>query len=649
VSQKSIEPTKPTKAKTKDAASLCLLDALAGGAVVTAWDRFEAQQPQCHFGSNGICCRICSMGPCRVIGDQVGVCGANADTIVARNLARMIAGGSAAHSDHGRDVAMTLLAMAEGEAKDYTIKSQEKLLALAEEYGIKTEGKEPKKIAKEIAEIALSEFGQQQGKLRFLSRAPKRRQERWEAQGVWPRGIDREVVELMHRTTMGVDNDYHNILKAGMRAALADGWGGSMIATDLQDVLLGSPAPIRAKVNLGVLREDQVNIIIHGHEPLLSDMIVEACLQPDLIALAKEKGATGINLAGICCTANEILMRRGVPSAGSFLQQELAIGTGAADAMVVDVQCVMPSLPRVASCFHTKLITTSPKAKIPGVQHIEFDEKRAMEIAREIVRTSVENFPNRIPGAVNIPKDTMDLVAGFTAEYVFRLLGGRFRPSYRPLNNGIIEGRLRGVVGVVGCTNPKHVVEACHIDMVKELIRHDVLVVQTGCSAVACAKDGLLLPEAAARYAGRGLQEICEAVGIPPVLHMGSCVDNSRILIACCEVLKEGGLGEDIADLPVAAAAPEWMSEKAVAIGMYAVGSGILTVFGHPLPVTGSEAVEEYLTSGIEKDFGGRWAFEADPIKAAHLIIEHLDKKREALKLKPMMYPPVGEKVAVPA
>jgi len=589
------------------------------------------------------------MGPCRVIGDQVGVCGANADTIVARNLARMIAGGAAAHSDHGRDVAMTLLAMAEGEAKDYTIKSQEKLLALAEEYGIKIEGKEPKKIAKEIAEIALSEFGQQQGKLRFLARAPKRRQERWEALGVWPRGIDREVVELMHRTHMGVDNDYRNILKAGMRTALADGWGGSMIATDLQDVLLGSPAPIRAKVNLGVLKEDQVNIIIHGHEPLLSDMIVEASLQSDLIALAKEKGATGINLAGICCTANEILMRRGVPSAGSFLQQELAIGTGAADAMVVDVQCVMPSLPRVASCFHTKLITTSPKAKMPGVEHIEFEEKRAMEIAREIVRAAVENFPNRIPGAVNIPKDTMDLVAGFTAEYVFRLLGGRFRPSYRPLNNGIIEGRLRGVVGVVGCTNPKHVVEACHIDMVKELIRHDVLVVQTGCSAVACAKDGLLRPEAAQEFAGRGLQEICEAVGIPPVLHMGSCVDNSRILIACCEVLREGGLGEDIADLPVAAAAPEWMSEKAVAIGSYAVGSGILTVFSHPLPVTGSEAVEEYLTSGIEKDYGGRWAFEADPIKAAHLIIDHLDKKREALKLKPMMYPPVGEKVAVPA
>ncbi len=577
---------------------------------------------------------------------MVGVCGATAETIVARNLARMIAAGTAAHSDHGRAVAMTLLAMAKGEAKDYSVKSEKKLLALAAEYGLETEGKDSRKIAAEVAEIALGEFGQQEGKLRFLKRAPKRRQERWDDLGVSPRGIDREVVEVMHRTNMGVDNDFKNILRGGMRAALADGWGGSMIATDLQDVLLGAPEPLRAKVNLGVLKEDHVNIIVHGHEPLLSDMIVEASLDPELIALAKEKGAAGINLAGLCCTAAEVLMRRGIPSAGSFLQQELALATGAVEAMVVDVQCVMPSLPKVASCFHSKLITTSPKAKFPGVEHIEFDEHHAMEVAKKIVRTAIENFPNRCPETVDIPKETMDIVAGFTADYVFRLLGGTFRPSYRPLNNGIIEGRLRGVVGVVGCTNPRYTSEAEHVDLVKELIRNDVLVVQTGCSATACGKAGLLRPEAAFEYAGRGLQEICEAVGIPPVLHCGACVDNSRILIACCEMLAEGGLGEDISDLPVAAAAPEWMSEKAVTIGFYAIGSGILTVFGHSLPVSGSEQVSEYLTAGMEKDYGGKWAFEADGAKTAKLIIEHLDRKREALKLRPMMYPPREEKVA---
>ena len=421
-----------------------------------------------------------------------------------------------------------------------------------------------------------------------------------------------------------------------------------MIGTDLQDVMLGSPVPIRAKVNLGVLSEDKVNVVVHGHEPILSEMIVEASRDPELLKLAEEKGAKGIQLAGICCTANEILMRQGIPSAGHFLQQELAIATGAVEAMVVDVQCLMPSLPEVAKCFHTQIITTSPKGRMPGVKHIEFDEERALDVAREIVRTAVENFPNRDQRTVAIPKDTMDLVAGFTAEYVFTLLGGRFRPSYRPLNNGIIEGRLRGVAGVVGCCNPNfQPVDFGHVALVKELIRNDVLVVQTGCSAIACAKEGLLAPEAAMRYAGKGLREICEAVGIPPVLHVGSCVDNSRILIACCEMLREGGLGEDISDLPVAGAAPEWMSEKAVSIGMYVVGSGLFTVIGTPLPVLGSQAVTDYLTKEMEQEFGATWAFEKDPLEMARLMIARIDSKRASLKLRPMMYePPALEPVA---
>jgi carbon-monoxide dehydrogenase catalytic subunit len=273
------------------------------------------------------------------------------------------------------------------------------------------------------------------------------------------------------------------------------------------------------------------------------------------------------------------------------------------------------------------------------VQHIEFHEERALDTAKQILRAAVENFPNRDATKVDIPQETMDMVAGFTAEYVYKMLGGRFRPSYRPLNNAIIEGRIRGIAGVVGCTNPNVLHDFNHVEMVKELIRNDVLVVQTGCSATACAKVGLLAPEAAREFAGPGLREVCEAVGMPPVLHVGACVDNSRILIACCEILKEGGLGEDISDLPVAGAAPEWMSEKAVAIGFYVVASGIFTVFGHPLPVQGSPAVTDYLTRGIEAQVGGKWAFEPDPIKAARLMIDHMNQKRQALKLKPMMYP----------
>jgi carbon-monoxide dehydrogenase catalytic subunit len=349
-----------------------------------------------------------------------------------------------------------------------------------------------------------------------------------------------------------------------------------------------------------------------------------------MLELAESKGAKGINLAGMCCTANEILMRHGVPLAGNFLQQELALVTGAVDAMVVDIQCIMQSLADIAQCYHTKIITTSPKARIPGAIHIEFDEHNAIESARAIVRTAIENFPNRGKN-IHIPDRRTDLIAGFSHETINYLLGGLFRASYRPLNDNIINGRIRGVAGVVGCNNPRVTHDSVHVTLVKELIKNDVLVIQTGCSAMATAKAGLMVPEAAAEYAGEGLRSVCEAVGIPPVLHMGSCVDNSRILMAATAMVKDGGLGDDISDLPVAGAAPEWMSEKAISIGQYFVASGVFTVFGVTWPTLGSDEVTNFLFKDFEGMYGGMWAFEPDPVKAAHLMIAHIDRKRKAL------------------
>ena len=631
--------TEEKRPRTIDPASRKMLQFAKEAGQETAWDRWDAMQPQCKFGSEGVCCRICHMGPCRIIPGKSdrGVCGANVDTIAARNLVRMIAAGTAAHSDHGRDVAHALLLAAQDEDSDYMIKDPVKLYSVAALYGIAMEDLSDREIAAKVAKRALAEFGQQDGELELAQRAPAKRVQLWRNLDIMPRGVDREVVELMHRTHMGVDTDYRNLIKQGMRASLADGWGGSMIGTELQDVLFGTPKPLRSKVNLGVLDKDQVNIIVHGHEPVLSEMAVVASHDPELLALAKEVGATGINLAGICCTANEILMRHGLPIAGNFLQQELAMMTGAVDLMMVDVQCVMPALGDLATHFHTKLVTTSPKAKIPGVEHVQFSEEEALEVAKKIVRMAVENFRNR-DSEPFIPNETMDLVAGFTAESVSNFLGGTYRATYRPLNDAIIDGRLRGAAGVVGCNNPKITHDWAHVEMTKELIKNDVLVLTTGCSAIADAKAGLMRPEVAFELAGKGLQEICETVGIPPVLHVGSCVDNSRILMTLTHMVNEGGLGDDISDLPIAGAAPEWMSEKAVSIGFYFVASGVFTTLGMPFPIEGSEALTKYLTVGIEEVVGGKFAFEADPIKAAHLMIEHIDKKREALKLKKLMY-----------
>jgi len=627
--------------KSIDQATIEMIEKATQENIQTVFDRAEAMRP-CPIGADGSCCKNCSMGPCRIpLGKnkeetpeehakRIGVCGATAETISARNFARMIAAGAAAHSDHGRRVVETFKLMAEGKTKDFEIKDEQKLLKLALDLGVEIGERTNNEIALDIAKICESEFGRQKDEIIFAKLAPLKRQEIWRQLGVVPRGIDREVVELMHRTHTGVDQDYKNLMLQGTRAALADGWGGSMIATEIQDCMFGTPSPVFSEINLGVLEEDMVNVVIHGHEPALAEMLAVVSQDTELIEYAKSKGAKGINLAGMCCTANEILMRHGVPIAGNFLQQELAIITGALDAMVVDVQCIMQGLQEVATCFHTKLITTDDRAKITGATYMHFDEHNAKESARAIIKAAIDNFPNRGDN-VRIPQIKTPLIAGFSHETINYLLGGLFRASYRPLNDNIINGRIRGLAGVVGCNNARTIHDGAHIAMIKELLKNDVLVLSTGCGAMAAAKAGLMVPEAAKKFCGPGLAEVCETVGIPPVLHMGSCVDNSRILIAATAVVKDGGLGDDISDLPAAGAAPEWMSEKAISIGQYFVASGVYTVFGTTWPTTGSKEFTDHLFKDMEEMYGGMWDFQPDPIKAAQLMIEHIDKKRKAL------------------
>jgi len=618
--------------KTIDPAAAEILDIAALEGYSTAFSRVESMKP-CPIGADGACCRVCYMGPCRLVGKNpdamTGICGANLPTIVARNLSRAVAGGSAAHSDHGRDLAFTLLAAAKGEAPSYEIKDERKLRLVAELMGIKVDGRSKNDIALDVANRAISNFGQQTGEILYASRAPKKRQEIWRRQGVIPRGIDREIVQSMHATHMGADQDAEHILQQTVRTALGDGWGGSMLATDISDILFGTPKPLLSQVNLGVLKADEVNVVVHGHEPTLSEMIVVAAMDPELNAYARSKGAKGINLAGICCTANEILMRHGIPPAGNFLDQELAILTGVVDAMVVDIQCVMQALVPLSQQFHTKVITTSPKARIEGATHIQFNEHDALGVAKQIVKAAVDNYPNRSKNP-RIPNYASDLVAGFSHEYIEYMLGGRYRASFRPLNDAIIDGRIQGAVAVVGCNNPRAKHDEAHFNLVKEFIANDYLVVQTGCGSIANAKYDLLTGEAM-EYAGPGLRSICEATGMPPVLHLGSCVDNSRILTILTAVVEEGGLGDDISDLPAVGIAPEWMSEKALAIGTYCAASGAYVLFGVTSPIKASQAVVDLMSTGWERKYGGKMEFEPDITKIYEKSVEHIQKKRKAL------------------
>ena len=597
--------------------------------------RVKNQTPHCGFGEAGTCCRICSMGPCRITKKAPrGICGCDVHGIVARNYLRFTAGGSATHSDHGRSIAHTLyLAKPDGA---YQVKDPEKLKRIAKEWDIETENKDIYELAHEVALTGLMEYGKPFGVQRFTKRAPEHTQELWDKAGITPRAIDREVSQSMHMTHMGCSSLPEALIRQSLRAGLSDGWGGSMMGTELSDVLFGTPKPVDTEANIGVMEKDMVNIVVHGHDPSLSEMVVFYAQDPEMIALAKSYGAKGINVCGVCCTANEVAMRHGIPMAGNFLQQENVVLTGACEAIVVDVQCIFPALGPLSKCFHTKFVTTSPIARMPDSEYIEFHEETAAENAKAIVKMAVENFQNRNQDLVNIPQLKSKARVGYSVEAIKKCLDGVTNShvdelgTLKPLADVVKAGVLRGAVAMVGCNNPKVRPDTAHIELMKKLLKNDIIVVVSGCSAQAAAKAGLMDPEAK-DYCGEGLKRVCELVGIPPVLHMGSCVDISRMMVLAADLAKDWGC--NISQIPLCGCAPEWMSEKAVSIGNYVVSTGIDTFLGVDPYSKGSEEVTELLQgeTGIKQWVEANYTVELDIEKMGDMMIERIEQKRAAL------------------
>ena len=616
-----------------EAATDALLETAKKVGADTWQQRVKNQTPHCKFGEEGICCRICTMGPCRITPKSPrGICGCDANGIVARNYLRFTAGGAATHSDHGRSICHTLYAAKEG--GNYQVKDPEKLCRIAKEWGIETEGRDIYDVAHEVAETGLMEYGKPFGVQRFLKRAPESRQKIWADQAIEPRAIDREVSQSMHMTHMGCSSLPEALVRQSLRAGMSDGWGGSMMGTEFSDVLFGTPKPVDTTANIGVMEEDMVNIIVHGHDPSLSEMIVFYAQDPELVALAKSMGAKGINIAGVCCTSNEVAMRHGIPMAGNFLSQENVVLTGACEAIVVDVQCIFPALGPLSKCFHTKFVTTSPIARMPDSDFIEFHEDTAGENAKKIVEMAVRNFKNRNQDLVNIPQLKTNATVGYSVEAIKKCLDGVTNShvdetgTTKPLIECVKSGVLRGAVAMVGCNNPKVRPDTAHIELMKKLIANDIIVIVSGCSAQAAAKAGLLSKEAK-ELCGEGLKRVCELVDIPPILHMGSCVDISRMMILASDIAKDWGI--DVAQVPVVGCAPEYMSEKAVSIGNYVVATGIETFLGINPYTAGGPAVEAILQGELENWVGAKFVVEKDIEKLGDKMMECIEQKRAAL------------------
>ena len=625
-----------TTVEEMEAATNSLLETAQKVGADTWQQRVKNQTPHCGFGESGTCCRICAMGPCRITKKAPrGICGCDVHGIVARNFLRFTAGGSATHSDHGREICHTLYQAREG--GNYTVKDPEKLIRIAKEWGVETEGKDIYDLAHEMAELALLEYGKPFGVQRFLKRAPEHTQKLWHDAEIEPRAIDREVSTAMHMTHMGCSSLPEALIRQALRCGLSDGWGGSMAGTEFSDVLFGTPKPVDTEANLGVMEKDNVNIVVHGHDPSLSEMIVYYANDPEMIAYAKSLGAKGITVSGVCCTSNEVAMRHGIPMAGNFLNQENVVLTGACEAIVVDVQCIFPALGPLSKCFHTKFVTTSPIARMPDSEFIRFSAETAGDNAKAIVKMAVENFKNRDPQLVHIPDQKQKARVGYSLEAIVKVLDGVANSQVdefgttKPLLECVTSGVLRGAVAMVGCNNPKVRPDSAHIGLMKKLLENDIILIVSGCSAQAAAKAGLMDPEKAKEYCGAGLKRVCELAGIPPVLHMGSCVDISRMMLLAAELSKDSGI--PISQLPVVGCAPEWMSEKAVSIGNYVIATGIDTFLGVDPYVKGSEEVCNLLTGehGVKDWVEANYTVETDIEKLGDLMIERIEAKRTAL------------------
>ncbi len=628
--------------KTLDKAVVDMIAKAEDEEVPTVWDRLEAMEPQCGFGDTGLCCRHCLQGPCRIDpfgdGPTTGICGATADTMVARGLDRAIAAGTAAHSGHARHLAHTLLKMAQGKAPNYAVKDKDKLFAVAARLNIPTEDRSENDVALDVAQAALADFNEKDTPVMWAATVvtPERAQKLTDL-GLVPAGIDFEVSEIMHRTLYGVDADPVNLLLAGLRCGVAD-LAGCYMGTDLADILFGVPQPTVTQANLGTIKVDAINIAVHGHNPVLSDLLVTMAEQKTSAAI--DAGATGINLVGICCTGNEIMMRHGIPSCTHSVSQEMAIVTGALDAMVVDYQCIMPSVTSVAECYGTQIVTTMDICKIPGATHIEFTEEEAGAKADEIFNLAIESFTRRKGKPVQIPDITTPVVTGFSLEAIVAALSNvDAKDPLKPVVDNIKAGNIRGVCLFAGCNNVKVPQDKNFTIMAKNLLKENVLLIATGCGAGALMRQGYMDPANVDELCGEGLKAVLTAIGeannlggpLPPVLHLGSCVDNSRAVALAVAVAQY--LGVDTDKLPVVASAAEAVSEKAVSIGAYAVAAGLPTHVGVMLPVLGSPAVTEVLTSTVKDLTGGYFIVDLDPESATEKLLTAIDERRAGLGL----------------
>lgn len=613
-----------------------MIEHLAEEGIDTLLDRFETQQPQCGYGLRGVCCRMCQWGPCRISErSPLGVCGRSMELIVAANMLRAVAAGTSAQTMHAHEMILTLRAVARGEIS-LSVQGAERLRQVGQVLCVAMPWTPAAEVAEKVAQAMLDDLGRMaDGKMRTFGFSPIERRRAWEQLELMPRSAAFEVLEAMHMTTLGACSDWKAMIHQALRTGLAYAYSGLVTSSVLSDILFGIPEPAVAEINYGILKPDHVNILVHGHSAVMLEKLLEKIASEEIQAFAREKGAAGIVVGGMCCTGHESLARHGVPTVTGAMGQELAIGTGAVDAVVVDMQCVLTGMQSVAECFGTEIVTTCRSNRIPGATHIPFDPEHPAtldEDAERIARLAIETFASRDRSKIHIPQHTTKVMSGFTSETAMNAFGGP-----KKLLALLREGKIRGVVGMVGCSTPKSAYESGHVEVARELIAQGVLVLTSGCSAHALMSAGLCAIDAA-EQAAPGLRAACEEAGVPPVLVMGSCADNARIITIFATLAHQAE--EPLPRMPLAVCGPELSNEKTMGQVFAVLAHGIPVGVGMtpqmPIASTsasgdldGSDPLSAFLCgSGLAEMVGSRLIIEPEPEKLASALLAELDSRR---------------------
>ena len=595
----------------------------------TTFDRFDSQQPQCGFGMAGICCKICNMGPCKITSKSPkGVCGADADLIVARNLLRSAAAGAAQHGMHGREVILSLKWAAEGKL-DLPILGQQKIKDTAKAFGIKTERRSIKKIASELADVLLEDMSRTvPGDYKIIEAlGSEERKKVWKELDIIPISAYHEVFEAYHKTGVGTDGDWKSIMQQFLRCGLAFTYSGVVSTSIATDGLFGVGDRVTSKVNIGALKKGYVNIAVHGHLPTLVSEIVRVGQEEKFINLAKEAGAKGIRFYGICCSGLSAMYRyAGVIPLSNAVSAELVLGTGALDLWIADVQDVFPSIMEVAKCFRTTVVTTSESARLPGAERFEYDHHHSnigetRELAEKIVLRGIESFKDRQGIPVYIPPYEVDAEVGFSPEYVHKHYG-----SMKPLYEAVKEGKILGIVNIVGCNNPKVVYEKCVIDVANALLRNNILILTNGCASFPLMKMGYcnVLGQ---EHAGESLKEFLG--DLPPVWHVGECIDNTKSSGIFAGVAGEAG--KPLYEMPFAFSSPEWSNEKGIDAALGFRLMGINSYHCVEAQIHGSKNVIEFLKEGTKEMLGSVMVVDTNPDSLGEKIVADIIEKRKAL------------------